>query len=119
MQFATGSSNPEFIINKWKLHDAIPCSDFIYREPILAQRITIFNLAGVRAKRKIEAVVKMSEGIQSMLLNLVSEARKEESFNLATRYLATLNSMQLSSEIKVFILSQAGEYLLDCGAYFE
>lgn len=103
IQFPTTNplSSPEFLINKWKDQDAIPSSDFAYREPILAQRIAIFNSAGIRARRKIESVLEINEGIQNMLLNLIAESRKEKSFNMATRYLATLNNQVLSKEMKV------------------
>lgn len=90
----------EFIINKWKHNDAIPSSDFNYREPILAQRLRIVSSAGIRAKRKIESIYKIDEGIQEMLLNLSSECRKEGYYNFATRYLTTLNSLILSREMK-------------------
>lgn len=93
--------NPEFVINKWKYQDAIPSTDFVYREPILAQRIAIFHSAGVRAKRKIESVLNVTEGIQDMLLNLVAEAREEKNYNMATRYLAMLSRQPLSKEIQV------------------
>lgn len=69
----------------------------------MAQRIEILNSIGVRARRKVENVLEVTEGIQDMLLNLVSESIEEKKFSLATRYLAILNNQQqtLSKENKV------------------
>lgn len=91
----------DFVINKWKHQDAIPSSDFCYREPILSQRIQIFKTAGVRAKRKIESIFGIDEGIQEMVLNLAVECRQEGAHALAVRRLAELESMSLSHEMRV------------------
>lgn len=89
------------VINKWKGQDAIAPSDFIYREPILAQRVRLIEAAGVRAKRKIQSVFKSDEGIPAMILQLVSECREEGQFTFATRYLATIRAKGLSREMNV------------------
>lgn len=98
------SYGPEFIINKWKYQDEIASCGFSYREPILAQRVIMFGAAGLRAKRKIENVCKISDGIQQMILNLVTECREEGFFNLGERYSAKLQGMDLSREMKFKVL---------------
>lgn len=91
----------EMVINKWKGQDAIGPSDFIYREPVLAQRVRLFEAAGVRAKRKIESVCKSEDSIPAMVLQLAGECREEGHFTLATRHLATINAERLSREMTV------------------
>lgn len=88
-------------MNKWKDEEELPFSSFENREPILAQRIVLFNSAGVRAKRKIESFFNISEGTQEMLLNLASVCRKEGFSNLAIRYMADLHSMELPRDFQV------------------
>lgn len=90
----------EFVINKWKNQDQIASCGFKYREPILAQRITLLESAGVRAKRKFENVCKFGDGIQQMMLNLVAECREEGFLNLGERYSATLQKKNLNREMK-------------------
>lgn len=87
------------MINKWKNQDRIASCDFKYREPILAQRVTLLESAGVRAKRKFESVSKF-DGIQQMILNLVAECREEGFLNLGERYSATLHKKNLIREMK-------------------
>lgn len=89
------------MLNKWNQQDIIPSNEFQCRESVLAQRMTLLNLAGIRARRKIENIYQISDGVQEMLLNLVKECRKEGFNNFATRYLTTLYSINPSREIKV------------------
>lgn len=89
-----------FVINKWKNQDQIASCGFKYREPILAQRITLLESAGVRAKRKFESVGNFSNGIQEMILNLVAECREEGFLNLGQRYSAMLHKNNLNREMK-------------------
>ncbi|XP_055323121.1 serine/threonine-protein kinase ATM isoform X2 [Sitodiplosis mosellana] len=91
---------PEFVINKWKNQDRIASCGFKYREPILAQRVTLLESAGVRAKRKFESVCKFGDGIQQMILNLVAECREEDFLNLGERYSAALHKKALNREMK-------------------
>lgn len=103
VQFPSTDENtcrPEFIINKWKYQDQIATCGFNYREPVLAQRVTMFQSAGVRARRKIENVCKFTEGIQQMILNLVTECREEGFTNLGNRYSCALQKMTLSREMR-------------------
>ncbi|XP_031619505.1 serine/threonine-protein kinase ATM [Contarinia nasturtii] len=90
---------PDFVINKWKYQDQIASCGFNYREPILAQRITLLESAGVRAKRNFEKVFKFGDGIDQMILNLVSECREEGFYNLGERYLSTLYKKKLNREM--------------------
>lgn len=79
------------IFIKWKHQDGIQFTDFKYREPILAQRISIVKSAGVRAGRKLNSLFgEQQDVIQTMLLTLASECRVEGNTNLAVRYLAQL-----------------------------
>lgn len=90
------------VIDKWRLQDQIGCSDFKYKEPILAQRITIYKTAGLRATRKLQNKFNVRPDIlQSMLLHVATESRLEGDTNLAIRYLAVLNTMNTSNEIRV------------------
>lgn len=93
--------SPEFIIKKWKFQDSVPSNEFSCREPILAQRITIFKSAGTRARRKIETVYNLKDGIQQMTLNLATECREEGYQNLSQRYLSSIQNMQLTRDMKV------------------
>lgn len=101
VQFPSGEDNTEFVVNKWKYQDTIPAKDFCYQEPILAQRIAIFKSVGIRAKRKIENIFKIDEGIQQMMLNVAIKCREENAPHLAERYLSTLDAMNLTNEMKV------------------
>lgn len=87
------------MVKKWNEQDAIAPSDFIYREPILAQRIRLFEAAGVRAKRKIENVYK--DSIPAMTLQMVSECREEGHLSLASRHLATISTKHLTKDMTV------------------
>lgn len=90
------------VFDKWRLQDQIGCSDFKYKEPILAQRITIAKSAGLRATRKLQNTFNVRADIlQSMVLHVATESRLEGNTNLAIRYLAVLNTMNTSNEIKV------------------
>lgn len=84
-------------MDKWKYQDQIASCGFNYREPILAQRTTMLESAGVVAKRKIE---KLNDCMQQMILNLVVECREEGAINLGERYLNTVQKMVLSSEMQ-------------------
>lgn len=69
---------------------------------MLAQRITIFQTASVRATRKLQNTYDVGpEVLQSMILNVAKVCRIEGEFNLATRYLASLNNIDLTNEIRV------------------
>lgn len=93
---------PEFLINKWKYQDQIASCGFDYREPILAQRITMLQSIGVRAKRSFENKYNLSNSlIPQMILNLVTECREEGFFDFGQRYSATLQKMELSREMKM------------------
>lgn len=103
------------VFDKWRLQDQIGCSDFKYKEPILAQRITIAKAAGLRAKRKLQNTFNVcADIIQSMLLHVATESRLEGKFNLAIRYLAVLNTMNTSNEIKVKHLNTTYQILFLC-----
>lgn len=92
VQFEKPDQSVPNIFIKWKHHDGIPFSDFKYREPILAQRISIVKSAGVRASRKLNTLFgEQQDVLQTMLLNLASECRVEGDKNLAVRYLAALS----------------------------
>lgn len=110
-----GSCSPEFIINKWKYQDQIATCGFNYREPVLAQRVVMFQSAGVRARRKIENVCKFTEGIQQMILNLVTECREEGFSNLGNRYSCALQKMTLSREMKAKALIEDAQLNWNCG----
>lgn len=102
MQFEKPDQNIPNIFIKWKHQDAIPFSDFTYREPILAQRIIIVKSAGVRASRKLKSLFgEQQDVLQSILLNLASECRLEGNKNLAIRYLASLSSVCTNDGSKV------------------
>lgn len=88
------------LITKWKHQDQISSSGFKYREPILAQRVTIFESAGVRFKRKLTNVWQTNNGIQHMYIELVDRCREEGVFNLGKRYLSKLQEKSLSKEMK-------------------
>lgn len=89
--------NPQFIFNKWRDQDQIASCEFRHREEILAQRLTLFQSATLGATRKIE---HSSDGIQQMLLNLVSECHQEGFNNLGKRYSSILHQMKLSNEME-------------------
>lgn len=69
---------------------------------ILAQRFTLFQSATIVATRKIE---NLNDGIQQILLKLVTECREEGDTNLGKRYSYILHKMKLPNEIeaKAFI----------------
>lgn len=93
---------PEFIINKWKYQDQIASCGFDYREPILAQRITMLQSVGVRAKRRFENSYNLSNSlIPQMMLNLVAECREEGFFDFGQRYSVTLQRMELPREMEL------------------
>lgn len=103
VQFHRSESSDRNVFDKWRVQDQIVCSDFDYKEPILAQRITIARAAGLRATRKLQNTFNVrSDILQSMLLHVATECRLEGRTNLAIRYLAVLNNMTPSSEIKVW-----------------
>ncbi|KAG4079703.1 hypothetical protein HA402_009089 [Bradysia odoriphaga] len=94
VQFEKPDATVPNIFIKWKHQDGIQFTDFKYREPILAQRISIVKSAGVRAGRKLNSLFgEQQDVIQTMLLNLASECRVEGNRNLAIRYLAQLRSV--------------------------
>lgn len=101
IQFNVKDTSAALVIKKWEGQDAIAPSDFIYREPVLAQRVRLFEAAGVRAKRKLHDVWKSEEGIPEIVLQLVSECREEGYFTSATRHLTTINAEHLSREMTV------------------
>lgn len=108
-------SSPEFIIQKWKHQDAVPSNEFICREPILAQRIILFQSAGLRAQRKIENVCNLTNGIQQMILELAGECREERCFNMSQRYLASLREMNTSREMSIKMLYENAKLSWDIG----
>lgn len=102
MQFDKPDQSVPNIFVKWKHQDGIASSDFKYKEPILAQRISIFKSAGIRATRKLNTLYGVQQDVlQTMLLDLASECRLEGNKNLAIRYLASLNSISTSEGSKV------------------
>lgn len=101
VQFNVNDASAEMVIKKWKSQDAIAPSDFVYREPILAQRVRLFVAAGVRAKRKIQSIYKSEESIPAMVLQLVSECREEGHFTFAIRHLATIDAQRLTRDMAV------------------
>lgn len=105
----------EFIIQKWKHQDAVPSNEFICREPILAQRIILFQLAGIRAQRKIENVCNLTNGIQQMILELAGECREEGCLNMSQRYLATLREMNPSRDMTIKMLYENAKLSWDIG----
>lgn len=102
-------NSPEFIIQKWKHQDAVPSNEFICREPILAQRIILFQSAGIRAQRKIESVCNLTNGIQQMILELAGECREEGCLNMSQRYLAQLREMSPSRDMTIKMLYESGK----------
>lgn len=77
-------------MNRWKSRDVIASSDFIYREKIMAQRILLFELAGVET--------------DAIVLGLVNECREESYFGLARYHLSTINNAEnMSPEMKVSV----------------
>ncbi len=105
VQFEKPDQTIPNIFIKWKHQDDIPFSDFKYREPILAQRISIVKSAGVRASRKLNSLFgEQQDVLQTMLLNLASECRIEGNKNLAVRYLASLNAVCTSVGSKAKML---------------
>lgn len=109
-------NSPEFIIQKWKHQDAVPSNEFICRESILAQRIILFQSAGIRAQRKIENVCNMTNGIQEMILELAGECRQEGYLNMSQRYLASLREMNhLSRDITIKMLFENAKLAWNIG----
>lgn len=88
------------LISKWRHQDQIASCGFNYREPILAQRVTLFESAGIRVKRKLENVCKFTDGVEQMILNLMAECRDEGIPNLSERYLSMFHNKKLSTEIE-------------------
>lgn len=102
VQFEKPDQTVPNIFIKWKHQDGIPFSDFKYREPILAQRISIVKSAGVRASRKLNSLFGEQQNVlQTILLNLAGECRLEGNTNLAVRYLASLSSLCTNDGSKV------------------
>lgn len=97
------------IFEKWQQQDQMPYSDFKYREQMLAQRLTLFNLAGIRATRKLQSFYCVEQVSHSTILNLLKLARKEGHYDVATRYLAMLHQLDLSADIKVKLLLEDGQ----------
>lgn len=88
------------LISKWKHQDGIASSGFNYREPILAQRVVLFESAGIRVKRKLDNVCKFTDGVEQMILNLVAECREEGFLNKGERYSLMFHKKKLSVEIE-------------------
>lgn len=108
-------NSPEFIIQKWQHQDAVPSNEFSCREPILAQRIILFQLAGVRAQRKIENVCNLTNGIQQMILQLAGECRVEGCYSKSQRYLASLRELNPSRDMTTKMLYENAKLSWDIG----
>lgn len=73
----------------------------------MAQRVTLFESAGVRIKRKFDNVCKFTDGVEQMILNLVAECREEGFFNLGERYSSIFHRKKLAAEIEVEMKARA------------
>lgn len=102
-QFSNKEALFKSMLDKWKGQDSIQANDFKYREPIQAQRIALVQVAGTRAKRKIDGILN-SDSAQRLIMDLVGECRAEGSYNLSTRYLSMLEQLELTDEMTVNIL---------------
>lgn len=101
-QFSNQEPLFKSMLDKWKGQDSIQSNDFKYREPIQAQRIALVEVAGTRAKRKIDHIL-MSDGKQRLIMDLIGECRMECFYNLCTRYLSMLEQLELTEEMNVHI----------------
>lgn len=90
------------VLTKWKYQDKIQSYDIKYREPILAHRVALVQVAGVRATRKIDGLL-LSNGVESMMMDLVRECREENFYTSSTRYLSLLHGLPLQSNSKVCV----------------
>lgn len=95
------------VLTKWKHQGEIQSYDIKYREPILAQRVALLQVSGVRAKRKIEGLL-WTGGTEGMMMDLVRECREENFYTPCTRYLSLLHQLPLKNETKVCV------FFLDC-----
>lgn len=81
------------IITKWKNQDEISSSGLEYHEPILAQRLTLFE-SDIHIKSKLQD--QLPNGLEQMHLDLMTECREAEDFDLAKTYSARLQKIILS-----------------------
>ncbi|XP_059612699.1 uncharacterized protein LOC132259165 [Phlebotomus argentipes] len=79
------------LYDKWQWHDTLPCTSFVEKEKILAQRLAILSAAND---------VKMTAEKHKTLLRLVHEARDANCDNIAIKYLKHLRSLTLDDEIE-------------------
>lgn len=117
-QLSNQEASFKFIVDKWAHQDNIQANDFKYREPIRAQRIALIRVAGIRAKRKIDSILK-ADGLQRMMLDLIGDCREEGYYNSCTRYLLMLQQLTLSKEMQVRISRISWNFLRNFEVFSE
>uniref|UniRef100_A0A182QR64 Serine/threonine-protein kinase ATM n=1 Tax=Anopheles farauti TaxID=69004 RepID=A0A182QR64_9DIPT len=95
VHFSRVLDNDQGLLDKWRLQDALPCSDFTLTERLLSQRLSIFSNAGVRAKR-----TWIPPAIYNTLLHLIHESRLRGNDGCAMRNIALIGKQQLPNNVE-------------------
>lgn len=91
-QFKRSELSGHSIIGKWILQDTIPHSDFSYKEPILCQRVSILKAFRISAIRNLNKIAP--EPLNTTILKIIEESRKEDEINIAIRNRALLDTQE-------------------------
>ncbi|XP_055385621.1 serine/threonine-protein kinase ATM [Condylostylus longicornis] len=95
------SKTPDLILSNWDLEYEMRYGNFESKERTMAQKITLFELSGTRAQRKISEKYADSNVIARYLLNMVENCnsfKSSENVYLTKRYLCKLKNVNSISE---------------------
>ncbi|XP_037926339.1 serine/threonine-protein kinase ATM isoform X2 [Hermetia illucens] len=94
---------PSNILQKWDQTSKMEYGHFEHKELSLSQKIALFNMAGIRAQRKIEDSYK-GNIVGEHLLNLIMECKLAGNKNLVIRNITRLRNMDIKPELKTKVL---------------
>uniref|UniRef100_A0A182NB03 Serine/threonine-protein kinase ATM n=1 Tax=Anopheles dirus TaxID=7168 RepID=A0A182NB03_9DIPT len=99
VHFSRVLDSDQGLLDKWRLQDTLPCSDFTLTERLLSQRLSIFSNAGVRAKR-----TWVPPAIYSTHLHLIHESRLRGNDGCAMRNIALISRQELPSNVQSVVM---------------
>ncbi|XP_075154936.1 serine/threonine-protein kinase tefu [Haematobia irritans] len=106
------------IFTKWQIEsNDLDYGIFSSKETILSHQISLFQTAGVRAKRKIKEFYK-DDPIEKCLLKCIRDCKAAGEINLATRYISILNNMcgeSSSPQVKISALLEDVDICMKTG----
>uniref|UniRef100_A0A182P1P5 Serine/threonine-protein kinase ATM n=1 Tax=Anopheles epiroticus TaxID=199890 RepID=A0A182P1P5_9DIPT len=87
------------MLERWREQDELPHSEFSLLETILSQRLSIFNTAGIRAKRKW-----IPPAVYSTLLLLIHESRLRGFVDCAIRNVVLIGKLELPANVQSVVM---------------